>query len=208
METRLRRITQELYVQMGELKAQFAVVDDELRAHSEERARTYSSEAAQAQAEAVAQNVDKAFSELRADFETVLGQHTHRLEEQHRVIELQNQQIEQLTRTLDAQSRAMEERNTRVDAILRAMEEQNNRIDAMSRMLEEQSGRNDSLSRMLEDQSSRLEPLLQSVRESAADEAHNVAERVVINAAKRISDQMAESFLRVLQQPMPQSRVG
>jgi CheY-like chemotaxis protein len=218
METRLRRITQDLYVQMGELKAQFAVVDDELRAHSEERARTFAQEAAQGQAETLAVNVDKALSELRADFETVLSQHNHRIDEQHRLIELQNQQIEQLTRTLEAQSRAMEERNTQVDNLLRAMEEQSNRIDSISSLLEEQGGRNETLAKMLEeqnqrteamahslqDQHARLEPMLQAMRESAAQEAHNVAERVVMNAAKRISDQMAESFLRVLQQPVQQ----
>lgn len=222
METRLRRITQELYVQMGELKAQFAVVDDELRAHSEDRARTYAIEAAQTQAENMAGNIDKAFSELRADFETVLSQHDHRLKEQQRLIELQNQQIEQLTQTLVAQSRGTEERNAQVDALLRAMAEQNNRIDTLSSLLEEQGGRAESLTRMLEDQNlrteamgramedqqTRLEPILQSLREVAAQEAHHVAERVVINAAKRISDQMAESFLRVLQQPVQQSMAG
>ncbi len=222
METRLRRITQDLYVQMGELKAQFAVVDDELRAHSEERARTYANEAAQAQVEVFTANVERAVSELRADFETVLSQHNHRSLEQQRVIDIQNQQIEQLTRTLEAQSRALEERNAQVDAMLRSMEEQNNRIDTISSMLEEQSGRGESLTRMLEDQNGRtesiaraleeqqakLEPMLHSLREVAAQEAHNVAERVVINAAKRISDQMAESFLRVLQQPVQQSRAG
>jgi methyl-accepting chemotaxis protein len=196
METRLRRITQDLYV------------DDELRAHSEERARAYATEAAETQTGALMQNIDQAFSELRADFETVLGQHTGRIDEQQKLIESQNQQIEQLTRTIEAQSRSVEEQNARMDTLLRSMEEQSGRVDTMSRLLEEAGGRADTMSRALEEQQARVDSTLQSMRDSAAQEAHNVAERVVMNAAKRISDQMAESFLRVLQQPIQQSKAG
>jgi CheY-like chemotaxis protein len=137
LELRLRKIAQDLYVQLGELKAQLAVVDGALKSHSDDQVRAIAVEAAQAQTEELSRSIEGMFNTLRADVESVL-------------------------------------------------EQQSKRIDA----------------------------IVQAVRETAAEEAHAVAERVVMNAAVRISDQMAESFLRVLrpwqeqQQTSPQPQAN
>jgi PAB1-binding protein PBP1 len=51
-------------------------------------------------------------------------------------------------------------------------------------------------------QAQRIERIGREARAAAVDEAHAVSERIVMNAAKRISDQVAESVLNVLK-PAP-----
>lgn len=53
-------------------------------------------------------------------------------------------------------------------------------------------------------QTQRLEQLAQSARQAAAEEAHKVSERVVMAAAARISDQLADSILKAFRTPQQQ----
>ena len=122
MEARLRKITQDLFVQIGEIKAQLA--------HSDAAA------------------------------------HTSRDE----------QQLQEIA--------------------VRAMEPQ---LDSLSRNVETLLGRlRDDIDELLAVQNQRIDQLSQSLRQAVIEEAHAVSERVMMSAAQRISDQIAESLLRVL----------
>lgn len=74
-------------------------------------------------------------------------------------------------------------------------------IDALdTRLSTQMNDVRDLLERMLADQSRLIGELEQQMRLAAADEAHHVAERAVMAAATRISEQMAESILQALGQ--------
>lgn len=122
MEGRLRKITQDLFVQIAEVKAQIAHVE---AAHSgsrdEEQVRSIALRAVEPQLDHLGRNLEGLLSRLRGDIDELLA--------------VQNQRIDQLS---------------------------------------------------------------QSLREAVIEEAHTVSERVMMNAAQRISDQIAESILRVL----------
>ncbi len=130
-EARMRRITQDLYVQFGALRAQLAHMEGSLSGNSDERVAGIATEVVHAQTQAIGNNLQNLFVNLRADLEAAIA--------------AQNRNIEAIT---------------------------------------------------------------QSIRQTAAEEAHAVAERVVMNAAVRISDQMAESFLRVLRQAQNQNQAN
>lgn len=57
------------------------------------------------------------------------------------------------------------------------------------------------------EQTQRLEQLAQSARQAAAEEAHAVAERAVMAAAARVSDQLAESIMHAFRSP-PRQQEG
>jgi CheY-like chemotaxis protein len=130
-EGRMRHITQDLYAQFGELRAQIAHIGASVASHGDEHMASVADEAVRSQMDGISSNLQRLFDNLRADVEA-------------------------------------------------AIDAQNRNIEAIAR----------------------------SIREAAAEEAHAVAERVVMNAAVRISDQMAESFLRVLRQAHNQANAA
>jgi CheY-like chemotaxis protein len=122
MEARLRKITQDLFVQMAEVKAQLAHVEGAARsARDEDKLRSLALSVVEPQLDTLNRNVEGLLTRLRGDIDELLA--------------VQNQRIDQLT---------------------------------------------------------------QSLRQAVIEEAHAVSERVMMNAAQRISDQMADSILRVL----------
>jgi len=122
MEARMRKITQDLFVQIGELKAQLAHVDAASQSgRDEQHLREVAARAVEPQLDALTRNIDSLLTRLRGDVDELLA--------------VQNQRIDQLS---------------------------------------------------------------QSLRQAVIEEAHAVSERVMMNAAQRISDQIAESILRVL----------
>lgn len=70
--------------------------------------------------------------------------------------------------------------------------------DSMANQLSELQLHTDANFTLMEQ---RLEQLAQAARQTAAEEAHAVAERVVMSAASRIADQLAESILRAFHAP-------
>ncbi|WP_029919278.1 response regulator [Nevskia soli] len=122
MEARLRKITQDLFVQIGEIRAQLAHVEGAAQSsRDEQHLQDMVVRAMEPQLDSLSRNVDTLLARLRGD----------------------------------------------VDELLAA---QNQRIDQLG----------------------------QSLRQAVIEEAHAVSERVMMNAAQRISDQIAESILRVL----------
>ncbi|MFI4980885.1 MAG: hypothetical protein ACHQIO_11085, partial [Nevskiales bacterium] len=122
MEARLRKITQDLFVQIGEIKAQLAHVEGATQSsRDEQHLRDMAVQAVEPQLDSLSRNVDTLMTRLRGDIDEMLA--------------AQNQRIDQLG---------------------------------------------------------------QSLRQAVIEEAHAVSERVMMNAAQRISDQIAESILRVL----------
>jgi CheY-like chemotaxis protein len=129
MEGRLRKITQDLFVQIAEVKAQIAHVEAARDgSRDEEHLRDVALHAVEPQFDALSRNLETLLARLRHDIDELLA--------------VQNQRIDQLS---------------------------------------------------------------QSLREAVIEEAHAVSERVMMNAAQRISDQIAESILRVLK---PASSAG
>lgn len=122
IEARLRRITQDLFVQVAEIKAQLAHVE---AAGSQSRDEQYlqgvALRAVEPQLDSLTRNFENLLTRLRGDIDQLLA--------------VQNQRIDQLG---------------------------------------------------------------QSLRQAVIEESHAVSERVMMNAAQRISDQIAESILRVL----------
>lgn len=139
MERRLRKITQDLYVQLAETRAQIAHLDG----------------AFQGQSEAALQALIAEVVEDRVQAQV-------------------NARIDALSRHLDQQIDAL---RGDVDARLQA---QHQRIDEIGRTL----------------------------HAAVTEEAHAVSERVVMNAAARISDQIAESILKVLKPTVGRSAAG
>jgi CheY-like chemotaxis protein len=122
MEGRLRKITQDLFVQIAEVKAQIAHVEAASAGfRDEDQIRGIALRAVEPQLDHLSHNIEGLLSRLRGDIDELLA--------------VQNQRIDQLS---------------------------------------------------------------QSLREAVIEEAHTVSERVMMNAAQRISDQIAESILRVL----------
>jgi len=122
MESRLRKITQDLFVQLAEVKAQIAHVEAANRGpRDEEQLRGIAVRAVEPQLDSLSNNLEALLARLRGDIDELLA--------------VQNQRIDQLS---------------------------------------------------------------QSLRQAVIEEAHAVSERVMMNAAQRISDQIAESILRVL----------
>jgi CheY-like chemotaxis protein len=54
------------------------------------------------------------------------------------------------------------------------------------------------IEKVLNDQNVRINSVVAAAREAAAEEAHAVAERAVMNASKRVSEQLSNSILRAL----------
>jgi hypothetical protein len=122
METRLRKITQDLFVQIAEIKAQLAHAEAASRqGRNEEHLQGIALRAVEPQLDALTHNFENLLTRLRGDIDQLLA--------------VQNQRIDQLG---------------------------------------------------------------QSLRQAVIEEAHAVSERVMMSAAQRISDQIAESILRVL----------
>jgi CheY-like chemotaxis protein len=122
MEGRLRKITQDLFVQIAEVKAQIAHVEAaNSGVRDEDQIRGIALGVVEPQLDALGRNLEGLLARLRGDIDELLA--------------VQNQRIDQLS---------------------------------------------------------------QSLREAVIEEAHAVSERVMMNAAQRISDQIAESILRVL----------
>ena len=122
MEGRLRKITQDLFVQLAEVKAQLAHFEGATQApRDEQHLRGIAVQAVEPQLDSLSRNIDTLLTRLRGDIDELLA--------------VQNQRIDQLS---------------------------------------------------------------QSLRQAVIEEAHAVSERVMMNAAQRISDQIAESILRVL----------
>lgn len=122
MEARLRKITQDLFVQIGELRAQLAHVEGAAHtSRDEQHLHDVAVQAVEPQLDSLSRNIDTLLNRLRGDIDELLA--------------VQNQRIDQLS---------------------------------------------------------------QSLRQAVIEEAHAVSERVMMNAAQRISDQIAESILRVL----------
>jgi CheY-like chemotaxis protein len=130
-EGRMRRITQDLYVQFGAVRAQLAHIEGSMSVNNDERIAGIAGDAVKAQMKTLSNQLENMFVNLRGDIEAAIN--------------VQNRNIEAIAK---------------------------------------------------------------SVRQAAAEEAHTVAERVVMNAAVRISDQMAESFLRVLRQAQSQAHAA
>jgi CheY-like chemotaxis protein len=123
MEIRLRKITQDLFVQVAEIKAQLAHVDAAAQssARDEEHLHSIALRVVEPQLDGLTRNVESLLARLRGDIDQLLA--------------VQNQRIDQLS---------------------------------------------------------------QGLRQAVIEEAHAVSERVMMNAAQRISDQIADSILRVL----------
>jgi CheY-like chemotaxis protein len=122
METRLRKITQDLFVQVAEIKAQLAHVEASSRqGRDEQHLQNLALRAIEPQLDALTHNFENLLTRLRGDIDQLLA--------------VQNQRIDQLG---------------------------------------------------------------QSLRQAVIEESHAVSERVMMSAAQRISDQIAESILRVL----------
>jgi len=121
MESRLRKITQDLYLQMADVQAHLAHVEASIGHDDGEHLRSFAVEAARSAVDGLAQKVDLLGEELRS-------------------------------------------------GLADAIEAQNRRFDILA----------------------------QTMHQAAVEEAHAVSERVVMSAAARISDQIAESLLRVL----------
>jgi CheY-like chemotaxis protein len=95
-------------------------------------------------------------------------------------------QLNQLDVTVVAAQQSDDERIESIQAVIGA------RLDRMNLQLDEQ------LSLLREELLARIDDSAREARSAAIEEAHAVSERVVMNAAKRISDQIAESILNVL----------
>jgi CheY-like chemotaxis protein len=118
MESRLRKITQDLFVQIAEVKAQLTHLD---AGREDDHLRQLALQAVEPQLDALGQSMETLVTRLRGEIDEMLA--------------AQNQRIDQLG---------------------------------------------------------------QNLRQAVIEEAHSVSERVMMNAAQRISDQIAESILRVL----------
>jgi CheY-like chemotaxis protein len=157
VEARMRKITQDLFVQIAELKAQLAHIEAAQPSRDDERLLSIAGEVAERQMDAVSQHFESTIGQVR----TEINQHVRAGDEQLRSL---NQRLESSTARL------------RVD------------IDEQTRTLAEQ----------LRAQDQRIEQLSKTLREAVVEEAHSVSERLVMSAAARISEQIAESLLRVL----------
>lgn len=81
-------------------------------------------------------------------------------------------------------------------------------LGAVSRQVDEIAARlRAQFEEALAAQDRRLEQLAETLRVSVVEEAHTVADRVVLNAANRISAQVADSLLKVLK-PQPRQSAG
>jgi CheY-like chemotaxis protein len=133
MEGRLRHITQDLFVQVAEIKAQLAHIEGASRSsvRSEERMREIAVQTVQAHAEAITLQLQLLLAQLRAGLDEVF--------------EMQTRRIDQLGASL---------------------------------------------------------------RQTVIDEARQAAERAVMNAGARISEQIVDSILKAQKPHMPQAAAG
>jgi CheY-like chemotaxis protein len=97
---------------------------------------------------------------------------------------------------LDAAAHSGRDEQHLHEIAVQAMEPQ---LDALSRNFDSLLARlRGDIDELLAVQNQRIDQLGQSLRQAVIEEAHAVSERVMMSAAQRISDQIAESLLRVL----------
>lgn len=173
LESRLKRLTQDVFHQVSEIKANLAVVESRLRDPDEDRALL---EAAardgirdlQTRVEWLESRIDARIEELQVRVETLLQE---QLQQQHR------QMQEQL---LQHQRHVQEQ--------LQQQTAQQNQLLA----------RIEGLSHTQQTQAARIGEVLLQARTVASEEAHSASERTVMSAAARIADQLADSIAKAL----------
>lgn len=173
LESRLKRLTQDVFHQVSEIKANLAVVESRLRDPDEDRQLL---EAAardgirdlQTRVEWLESRIDARIEELQVRVETLLQE---QLQQQHR------QMQEQL---LQHQRHVQEQ--------LQQQLAQQNQLLA----------RIEGLSHTQQTQAVRIGEVLQQARTVASEEAHSASERTVMSAAARIADQLADSIAKAL----------
>jgi CheY-like chemotaxis protein len=131
----------------------------------------------------VATPAERPSSELRTEIEARLQHMTQDLFAQLGEVRAQ---LARLDAAVASAQQSDDERIESIQAVISA------RLDRMDLQFDEQ------LSVLREELLARIEGSAREARAAAIDEAHAVSERVVMNAAKRISDQIAESILNVL----------
>lgn len=129
---------------------------------------------------------------LRGEMENRLRKITHDLHLQYAELKAQ---LAHLDAALMVRNDGEEQQVIAAEAAQTAVAALADNVDSMFAQLRTE------IDAALDEQNQRLEEVLQAVRAIAADEAQAVAERVMMNAAARIADQMAESFLRVVRAP-------
>lgn len=150
IEARVKKLTQDLFVQVAELKAEVA------------------------------------------NLESQLGNQHARMDE---VEPRAHDMIQAALESVQAHMQSMEQSiQSRMQSLEMAVQSQ---LRTMYTQLEGQ----------LSHQSQNLDVLAQGARAVAAEEAHAVAERVVMSAASRIADTMAHSILRAFHQPAQQDEL-
>jgi CheY-like chemotaxis protein len=173
LETRLKKLAQDVFHQVSEIKANLAVVESRLRDPEEDRQLLESAARdgmrdLQQRVEWLETRIDARFEELQVGVETLLQE---QLQQQHR------QMQEQL---LQHQRHVQEQ--------LQHQLAQQNQILA----------RVEGLAHAQQTQSARIGEVLQQARAAASEEAHNASERTVMSAAARIADQLADSIAKAL----------
>ncbi|MDM4770379.1 response regulator [Solimonas sp. SE-A11] len=173
LESRLKKLTQDVFHQVSEIKANLAVVESRLRDPDEDRQLLESAARdgmrdLQQRVEWLETRIDARFEELQVRVETLLQE---QLQQQHR------QMQEQL---LQHQRHVQEQMQQQLA--------QHNQLLA----------RVEGLAHSQQAQSTRIGEVIQQARAAASEEAHNASERTVMSAAARIADQLADSIAKAL----------
>lgn len=173
LESRLKKLTQDIFHQVSEIKANLAVVESRLRDPEEDRqlletAARDGMRDLQQRVEWLETRIDARFEELQVRVETLLQE---QLQQQHR------QMQEQL---LQHQRHVQEQLQQQIA--------QQNQLLA----------RVEGLAHSQQTQAARIGEVLQQARAAASEEAHNASERTVMSAAARIADQLADSIAKAL----------
>jgi CheY-like chemotaxis protein len=170
-EARLRKLTQDLYTQIAELKAGVALLESRVPDPDEER-------------ELLAESAREAVQDLQQRLSWLEARVEARFDELHREFErqlaIQAARLDELPQTLERQLAAQAARIDELAAQPPAAELQRHFDEAL-------------LSHDL-----RIDQVTAQARAAAAEEAHAASERTVMSAAARIADQLADSILKAL----------
>lgn len=173
LESRLKKLTQDVFHQVSEIKANLAVVESRLRDPEEDRqllenAARDGMRDLQQRVEWLETRIDARFEELQVRVETLLQE---QLQQQHR------QMQEQLLQHQRHMQEQMQQQLAQHNQLLARVE---------------------GLAHSQQAQSTRIGEVIQQARAAASEEAHNASERTVMSAAARIADQLADSIAKAL----------
>lgn len=173
LESRLKKLTQDVFHQVSEIKANLAVVESRLRDPDEDRQLLESAARdgmrdLQQRVEWLETRIDARFEELQVRVETLLQE---QLQQQHR--QLQEQLLQHQRHVQEQMQQQLAQHNQLLARV-------------------------EGLAHSQQAQSTRIGEVVQQARAAASEEAHNASERTVMSAAARIADQLADSIAKAL----------